>query len=699
MRIRRQKESFYDDPDCFDADEDYDGPPLSSRDSSSANYVDWQNTANNQRQSSPKPFTNKRSPPNLGRPYLVDPWMADGASDDDGRNANRDPYYYSEEEEEDVEAYPPVALKNVASDDDSDLDYYDDENYDTSNLKEPGNFWTNPVQRPDPGPSDIPNNNQQFTTREIRRPRATADRDSRQQRRSGTGRRGTTTFRSGTPPPPKPLADLYHRLFWYGLETDDDLSSSSQEESRTMFGGTKGKFNGLSYLYNGEAIVPPEQRRAVPPRSERRKQGRGSFLPPNGDDFRNGSREEYFEEGEEDIYADEDDSGYDRSRREENDAQRMPRRTKDLITPPRDPPRPVLDRQSSNRRRKRSAVASWWENNDADDEGDDYDASFGDPDDERSEQQQQRPRRRRPQSSSNNNNNWASALDTFLGLDRERLRDQADAYDRRIRNSGSGSGNYRRARSREEDEFVGPSPPSFVSDQRKRQSRPPFQSVVPAPSEVEDIIDAEHVVENRDNEEPGTVNGPSPPSLLTWEERALAVERVPPANVPAWGPMGDLGMDARTKALQDALQDIASAKEEVEDRRRRMTMAQDQLAVLRVDAQLERKRLMRLQSTNDDDFNSERTTLAAREALRRTQRRIEEASRRLRWRQLQWDEAVQELAQVEARHWALLKAYNPEKARQVVEEAWQELEKKEPAVARYSEKLKSRQEQQGESES
>ena len=46
---------------------------------------------------------------------------------------------------------------------------------------------------------------------------------------------------------------------------------------------------------------------------------------------------------------------------------------------------------------------------------------------------------------------------------------------------------------------------------------------------------------------------------LTWEERALAVERVPPANVPAWGPTGDLGIDARTKALQDVLQDIATA--------------------------------------------------------------------------------------------------------------------------------------------
>lgn len=622
------------------------------------------------------------------------------------KSNNRDPYYYDddEEEEEDADTYPPVTLNNYASDDDSDFDeYYDDDSsevengYGTSNLKEPGNFWSNPLQRPDPGPST--RTTSEFSTvRESRRPRSTADPDLRQRRRSGTGRRGTT-FRSGTPPAPKPLADLYHRLFWYGLETDDDLSSSSQGDSRTMFGGTKGKFNGLSYLNNGQAVVPPEHQRPVSPRNERRpQQGRRSFLPSDRQARRNGNQEEYNDDEEEEYeYAYDDYGDDDLNPREEYPAQRMPRRSKDLVTPPSDPPRPVLDRRNSNRGRKRSAVASWWENDGADDQDDDdYDASSYNPYDERSGQQQ-RPRRRRSQSS--NSNNLSSALDTFLGLDRERLRDQAAAYDRRVRNSSSGSSNYRRPQSwndpDEEGEYVGPSPSSFVKDQRPGRPRPPFQSAVAAPAEVADVIDAEHVVEHRDNEEPSSVNLPSPPSLLTWEERALAVERVPPANVPAWGPMGDLGVDARTKALEDALQDIACAKQVVEERRQRVTMAQDQLAVLRVDAQLERNRVMRLESTNYE----ERTAVAAREALRRIQRRIEEASRRLRWRQLLWDEAVQQLAQVEARHWALLKAYNPEKARQVVEEAWHELEKSEPAVARYSEKVKSCQQQQSESES
>ena len=718
---REEDDDYYFDENDDDFDETFfDGPRVSS---SSAKFVEWKNTGQRSPQSLTPPSSQERSLPIANRLGLVDPWMVESAVDDDDDDENDEEYNSSLQQKRrrssaapsqtlaDTEAYASdVGRPNY-------MDDYERSEDDYSTFKEPGNFWSNPVQRPDSGPPvALPSNSKHPTTT---RPRPTADPDAllvpRQRQRS---RRAATTFRSGTPPPPKPLADLYHRLFWYGLETDEDLSSSSQEESRTMFGGTKGKFNGLSYLYNGQAVVPPEQRRAVPPRNEQNRPGR-AFLSSN----------EYYDDEYDDgagPYAYNDDEDYDDPR------QPMPPRKYFSVTPPNDPPRPMWERRNNNyQRRERSAVASWWDDDDVDVNGDikfdrndevRYDQDFVDKSDRTG-------RRSKRQRTVDNKANWANALESFLGLDRERLRDQAAAYDQRIHKRNS---QYRRTRSLDEpqppppfrgqqrrngyldderygevDENFGLAPPSTTTKPPPGTQRQPFQQIIPSADTR--IIDADHLM---DKDQPSSdtlqasqkvpaASQPPLQSLLTWEERALAVERVPPANVPAWGPTGDLGMDARTKALQDALQDIAAAKQIVEERRHRVTMAQEQMAVLRVDAQIERQRLMKMKnSMRNDMYADERTTLAAaREALRWTQRRIEESSRRLRWRQLQWDEAVEELAHVEARHWALLKAYDPAKAHQVVQDAWQELEQLEPVVARYNEKLKSRQQEQSGGES
>ncbi|GMH78330.1 hypothetical protein TL16_g07760 [Triparma laevis f. inornata] len=49
------------------------------------------------------------------------------------------------------------------------------------------------------------------------------------------------------PPTPGFLADLYNRLFWYGLD-DEENYIYEEEKKKTVFGGTKGKFNGLNVL-------------------------------------------------------------------------------------------------------------------------------------------------------------------------------------------------------------------------------------------------------------------------------------------------------------------------------------------------------------------------------------------------------------------------------------------------------------------
>jgi hypothetical protein len=68
----------------------------------------------------------------------------------------------------------------------------------------------------------------------------------------------------------------------------------------------------------------------------------------------------------------------------------------------------------------------------------------------------------------------------------------------------------------------------------------------------------------------------------SWEERALAAERVPPANVPAWGPSGELGIDARSKAILDALEDVQTARRKLESRKKKEALAREDITILKV---------------------------------------------------------------------------------------------------------------------
>lgn len=56
-----------------------------------------------------------------------------------------------------------------------------------------------------------------------------------------------SSFRSGAPPPPRPVKALYDKLFWFGFDPD-----VTQPTDRTMFGGTRGKFNAMDLLNDRE---------------------------------------------------------------------------------------------------------------------------------------------------------------------------------------------------------------------------------------------------------------------------------------------------------------------------------------------------------------------------------------------------------------------------------------------------------------
>lgn len=66
-----------------------------------------------------------------------------------------------------------------------------------------------------------------------------------------------------------------------------------------------------------------------------------------------------------------------------------------------------------------------------------------------------------------------------------------------------------------------------------------------------------------------------------WEQRALARDRIPP-KVPAWGPNGDLGMDAQEKAYYDAMQEVSEAEIRLEQRKKQLEEAEETIEILKL---------------------------------------------------------------------------------------------------------------------
>lgn len=601
---------------------------------------------------------------------------------------------------------PPPVVRNRKRADDRYDDYADDEDDDTDDYRdEPGNFWVNPVAGLD---DSLPNDLQR----------------RQQRRRRQSGRSDRTTFRAGAPPPPAPVLDLYNRLFWYGFDGSDDESVAD----KTMFGGTKGKFNGLSFLYDSVGVVPPEKRppnrrRTTTTPTTRRNNAPARRVGDSNEDDQNYyyDDDDYYEDDDDEddeniIYRDDAEGPYYEEPRARPPLSRSkPRPSLAVpVTPPYDPPRPMRydeppfgerthvdksgsGRSSGSRRREQqprdrgdwvsNQVSSWFGQYDDDDEEQDSVAEERRGGGGRRRRQSQQSGRDERENS--NNNNWSpfAALDTFLGLDRERLDDQAAIYNRKMGLDRTASRRrptttrasdeeirrrqgytYRyTAREDDEDDDEYSTQDNAVNDKRTMPN-------------ADSVIEAEPIAVDTDEMMPKSHrNAPSKPKL-TWEERALAVERVPPADIPAWGPTGDLGMDARTKALSDALEDIQTAKLLVEERDRKVAQGREDIAVFRVDSELERKPLRQSRHLTSRQIN---------EQIRLIDRKLDNMARSLRYDQLQLDTALEALAEIETRHWALLSFYDPDRAEEVVFDALRELEEKEPAVKRFKDKIKS----------
>lgn len=453
---------------------------------------------------------------------------------------------------------------------------------------------------------------------------------------------GRTTFRSGTPSAPKPFADMYDRFFWYGF--DPELADTTPDGfDKTAFGGMKGKFDGLSYLDESDGVTStPSKRR---PRRTREMK------------FDDDDDDDYFGENLETGTLDDDrilasvDQGNKldlplRRERESESSLRSERRPyNNYYEEVEEEPRRRSRRESSRRTDWVAEEVSGW-----------FDA------DELETEGGRDRRRERRQKTSTFADGISGILDGIFRVDRDKMDYDAQAYNRQL---GRGlPGNDRRSRADERRPRDGRGY-SFKYDCEQDGERRPFDKY---DSDKDNLSTADNLVVDVDAEVEEVRPKPPPRKERTWEERALAYERVPPAGVPAWGPSGDLGIDARTKATLDALEQIRDAKNKVDMKEARVKEAKEEIVIVKADTELVKKRASR------EDPRRIRALLLQIEL------QLEDAARFLRRARNEEEQAREDLADMEDRHWALLSRYDASKAFQEVIDTLKEFEAQEPAA-------------------
>jgi hypothetical protein len=425
---------------------------------------------------------------------------------------------------------------------------------------------------------------------------------------------------------------LYDRFFWYGF--DPELEDTTPDGfDKTAFGGMKGKFDGLSYLdeTDGVASMPSKRR----PRRTR--------------EMKFGNDYDYFDENFESGELDEDRISLSFDEGIKLDTPRSEKPVDKIVYEEVDDEPRIRSRRKSSRRKDWVAeeVSGWFDANEL-------------------EMERGRDTRvERRQKPSTFAEGISGILDGIFKVDRDKMNYDAQAYDRQI---GRGKPeNNRRSRPDKRRPRDG-SDYSFKYDREQDRVRRPFDKYDSDENNFSNVENnADNVVVDVDAEVEEVRPKPPPRKERTWEERALAYERVPPLGVPAWGPSGDLGIDARTKATLDALQQIRDAKNKVEMKEARVREAKEEV-VIKADAELVKKRASR------EDPRRIRALLLQIEL------QLEDAARFLRRARSEEERAREDLAEMEDRHWALLSRYDASKASQEVIDTLKEFDAQQPAA-------------------
>lgn len=380
-----------------------------------------------------------------------------------------------------------------------------------------------------------------------------------------------STFGIGQRPPPKPAKDFYERLFWYGFDPDD----SEEVGDKTMFGGTKGKFNGLSYA---EA-------------SEKRPNG-GSYrrkLPPPRQAYENYYDNVEIDDNDNDQYEDYNESSDPRlgSIKPPNDFP-YPR------SDPRSGPRrkgmvPAKSRSGSRRPQSSTRRTEYYDDNEYDkDDDDDWISksvsSWFSGNEVDSSYDNNRSRRRQGR---NKSSQWSpfTIVDAFFGVDRDDMKSKANLYNEKMGLGESRSVSSRR-RQRQSSSRDIPRRPGYAyrysEDDNDNDLNPVLDIATPAASVDKIAATDVDLASTAGTKQYDPSEAVMQKREKTWEERSLAVERVPPADIPAWGPSGELPYDARAKAIVDALEDIQTAKLKLEKKEKKETLAREEITILKV---------------------------------------------------------------------------------------------------------------------
>ena len=669
---------------------------------------------------------------------------------------------------------------DTAIDDDDDLDYddYDDEfidnrrnaesvRFDTETVSlpaipKPGNFWMNPLSDVDGGAEELRRSQRRSTEGSSSsqsprqqpqpQPRSSGRRDRRMTQASSTFGIGNTRQ-----PSPSPFLELYERLFWYGLDDTDDNERSDYgddnndgDRSSTMFGGTKGKFNGLSFLYDSEGSVPFNEQR--PKRSTQSQRTPRTLNDNNGQD------RYYRYQNDDDPYNNQDTSAFNRP-----------------VTPPYDPPIVPPSSKRSSRRTSGSdrqrhdgngldrndwvvrAVDSWFPLSNEDsienaadtrynDDGYDYDNDNDEID--ASATRDLGRKQRRNDRSSNIIQPITNALETFLGLDRDVLQKEADAYQKKMGLGTSSTGRYT---TRSTDLYVDSIRPKsrqrpFLNDASRNVKEPENElqrgdidssrttllrdktatDVIQQPvahAEIDDIVEASISVEDsstvlkRDQNQPTSTgsgnngrdiqidkvsddsNYQSTVTPLSFDERISAIERVPPIGVTAWGINGVIeDCDARTKAFQDAIIDVQLVQEQIDNYQQQISSLQDNVSLLHMDIKLSKHRVEKIKREQQQQHMRQRNgeydspILLKRliEQIRDMENHLNALYYDIRYKRLQKGKMMKKYhTLMQRRHWAIfhtMKHVTTDETilSEPINEALYELEMNEPAARRYS---------------
>ena len=375
------------------------------------------------------------------------------------------------------------------------------------------------------------------------------------------------------------MRGLYDRLFWYGF----DPAESTGVGDKTMFGGTKGKFSGLSYLQDGEDAVRQERNRvprgSLPPAKQQQRRPR-----EDDDDLRMGDDYYYDNDGDEGerraerseiVMSEGSRAGRERSGQERSD-RRQQRRRQGRRRRDRDYEDDDGDEDSRDDWLSKQ-VSSWFDGGSSDGaKMDDRGYNYEDEDDDFDGRSSRERRRLRKKESE-----WSpmSAVNTFLGIDNERMKYQAAMYDENMGLNRSTRNGRRTSQNRPKRPDSSRRRPGYAYPYDPEEEGEGGDSPLDAYDVTAEPVQSERKQSMRKET---TDNNPQPPKKeRSWEERALAAERIPP-SVPAWGPSGALGIDARTKAIQDALEDVQTARQKVERREKKEIVARESLTILRV---------------------------------------------------------------------------------------------------------------------